>query len=112
MSTLDWIALVGNILTAVSIVPHLMQAIRTRRPVGSVLGWCLSSASGGFWLAYGLVAHMPEIGAPGWVTVPVSTVLAVWVLIAARSVKADALTVVTEAETLTRSSARPELVSA
>ena len=72
------VALIGNVLATVAILPHLVQAIRERRPSGSPSGWALGGINAGLWLTYGLMMHTPEIGAPGWVTCPVSAVLGVW----------------------------------
>ena len=72
------IALVGNLLATVAVLPHLVQAIRERRPSGSPYGWALGAATAALWLSYGWVTSTPEIGAPGYVTFPVSVALGVW----------------------------------
>ncbi|GAA4346317.1 hypothetical protein [Angustibacter luteus] len=78
MSAPGLIALIGNLLATVAILPHLVQAIRERRPSGSPYGWALGAATAALWLSYGWVTSTPEIGAPGYVTFPVSVVLGVW----------------------------------
>lgn len=80
MSVAFLLAAVGNVLSTVSIVPHLADAIRSRKPGGSLSGWWMGAVCGAVWIAYGLLAHTPEVGAPGWVTVPISGVLGFWIL--------------------------------
>jgi hypothetical protein len=80
VSTPGLIALFGNLLATVAILPHLVQAVRDRRPSGSPYGWALGAATAALWLAYGWTTHTPQIGAPGYVTFPVSVVLGVWSL--------------------------------
>lgn len=74
------LAAVGNVLATVSIVPHLVEAIRTRKPGGSVAGWLMGAVCGAIWIVYGLMAGTPEVGAPGWVTVPIGFVLGFWIM--------------------------------
>ena len=79
VSTVFMLAAVGNVLATVSIVPHLIEAVRSRKPGGSVTGWLLGAAGGVIWVVYGLMCGTPEVGAPGWLTVPISVVLGMWV---------------------------------
>ncbi|MEV1288781.1 hypothetical protein [Micromonospora sp. NPDC049679] len=78
MSPLTLLALTGNVLSTVAVLPHLTQAIRERRPSGSAFGWTLGALCGLLWLAYGILTDNMIVGAPGWITVPVGAALALW----------------------------------
>jgi hypothetical protein len=72
------VCIVGNLLAVVAIMPHLAQALRERRPAGSPYGWALGALCGMLSTTYGLLIGDPLVGAPGWITVPIGTSLAVW----------------------------------
>ena len=65
-------------LSAVTIVPHLVHAIRTRKPSGSPLAWSLGAVCSVVWFVYGLAGRDLLVAAPGLVTIPVGVVLAAW----------------------------------
>lgn len=78
MSALTLLGMLGNILSTVAILPHLRQSLVERRPVGSASGWALGALCGVVWLTYGWLSGDLLIGAPGWVTAPVSLALTLW----------------------------------
>ena len=65
-------------LSAVTVVPHLTHAVRSRKPSGSPLAWALGVVCSTVWFVYGVVARDPLVAAPGLVTIPVGAVLAAW----------------------------------
>jgi hypothetical protein len=78
VSALTLLGMLGNILSTVAILPHLRQSLAERRPVGSASGWALGALCGVVWLSYGWLSGDLLIGAPGWVTAPVSLALTLW----------------------------------
>lgn len=78
MSPLVLLGSLGTALSAVTIVPHLLHAVRTRKPSGSWLAWALGVVCSTVWVLYGLLARDLLVAAPGLVTIPVGVVLAAW----------------------------------
>lgn len=78
MSPLVLLGSLGTALSAITIIPHLLHAVRTRKPSGSWLAWALGVVCSTVWFAYGVFAHDPLVAAPGLVTIPVGAVLAAW----------------------------------
>lgn len=78
MSPLVLLGSLGTALSAITIVPHLLHAVRTRKPSGSWLAWALGVVCSTVWVAYGVLARDLLVAAPGLVTIPVGVVLAAW----------------------------------
>ncbi len=65
-------------LSTIAIVPHLLHAVRMRKPSGSPFAWGLGAVCSTVWFAYGLVDGDLLVAAPGLVTIPVGLLLAAW----------------------------------
>jgi hypothetical protein len=59
-------------------LPHLMYAVRTRRPSGSAFAWALGGITASVWVGYGFAIGDVLVAAPGLVTVPANFILAAW----------------------------------
>src|SRR3954454_16685354 len=59
-------------------LPHLVHAIRHRRPSGAPLGWLVGALSGSTWALYGIAAGDLLVAAPNFLNVPANLILAVW----------------------------------
>jgi hypothetical protein len=68
---------VGTLISTVTIVPHVLHALRTRKPGGSPLAWALGAIGSVVWLAYGIASGDFIVGAPGLITIPCGVFLAV-----------------------------------
>jgi hypothetical protein len=88
VSALVLLGSLGTTLSAVTIVPHLMHAVRTRKPAGSPLAWALGAVCSVVWFAYGVVDRDLLVAAPGLVTIPIGVVLASWAFREARAAAA------------------------
>jgi hypothetical protein len=78
VSPLVLLGSLGTALSAVTVLPHLLHAVRTRQPSGSWLAWALGVVCSTVWVLYGLLARDLLVAAPGLVTIPVGVVLAAW----------------------------------
>lgn len=78
MSPLALLGATATLLSTLTLLPHLLQAVRTRRPSGSAFGWALGTASSVLWFAYGVIAGDLVVAAPGVVTIPAGSALAIW----------------------------------
>ncbi|NYD42239.1 hypothetical protein [Nocardioides panaciterrulae] len=78
MSPLVLLGSLGTLLSTVAIVPHLLLAVRMRKPSGSPFAWSLGAVCSAVWFAYGLVDGDFLVAAPGLVTIPVGLLLAAW----------------------------------
>ncbi|MFC4786424.1 hypothetical protein ACT8ZV_18250 [Nocardioides sp. MAHUQ-72] len=65
-------------LSAVTMIPHLAHAVRTRKPSGSPLAWTLGAVCSTVWFVYGVADRDLLVAAPGLVTIPIGVVLAAW----------------------------------
>lgn len=65
-------------LSTIAILPHLVHAVRTRKPSGSCFAWTLGAVCSTVWFAYGVFSRDFLVAAPGFVTIPVGLVLATW----------------------------------
>jgi hypothetical protein len=91
----------GTALSTTAMLPHLVHALRHRRPSGSTTGWMVGAMSSIIWFAYGIDRHDLLQAAPGFVTVPVGVFLTGWCLLTAhRSHRALSLSVVPPAPEL------------
>jgi len=73
----------GTVLSTTAMLPHLVHALRHRRPSGSTTGWMVGAMSSTIWFAYGIDRHDLLQAAPGFVTVPVGVFLTGWCLLTA-----------------------------
>jgi len=73
----------GTVLSTTAMLPHLVHALRHRRPSGSTTGWLVGALSSTIWFAYGIDRHDLLQAAPGFVTVPVGVFLTGWCLLTA-----------------------------
>ena len=73
----------GTVLSTTAMLPHLVHALRHRRPSGSTTGWMVGAMSSTIWFAYGIDRHDLLQAAPGFVTVPVGAFLTGWCLLTA-----------------------------
>lgn len=78
MSSLALLGALGTTLSTVAMTPHVLHAVRTRRPAGSTFAWALGGTTASVWMLYGLLNGDFLVAAPGLVTVPSNFVLAVW----------------------------------
>jgi len=78
VSSLVLLGLLGTVLSTLTLIPHVVQAIRSGRPGGSPSGWMLSFGGSTVWGIYGLVEHDLLVAAPGLVTIPCGLLLSVW----------------------------------
>jgi hypothetical protein len=84
VSSLALLGSLGTLLSTLSLLPHLFDAIRNRRPAGSPLAWSFGAVSSGVWFVYGLAVGDVLVAAPGFVTIPVGLGLALWCAAARR----------------------------
>ncbi|WP_148573530.1 hypothetical protein [Nocardioides caldifontis] len=61
-----------------TMLPHLMHAVRTRKPHGSAFAWLVGAVASTTWFVYGLGIGDLLVAAPGFVTVPIGFFLAAW----------------------------------
>lgn len=80
MSPLVLLGIFGTLISTVTVLPHLIRALRTKTPGGSPLAWGLGALGGAVWGAYGFASGDLLVAAPGVITIPAGTVLAVWSL--------------------------------
>jgi hypothetical protein len=66
----------GTLISTVTIVPHVIHTLQTKKPGGSPLAWALGAIGSTVWLAYGIASGDLLVGAPGLVTVPCGLFLA------------------------------------
>lgn len=78
MSALALLGAIGTLLSTIQALPHLMVAVKDRKPSGSPLGWLLSVVGTVVWMSYGFVSHDVWLMLPGFVTVPVGSTMCVW----------------------------------
>lgn len=76
MSPLVVLGSLGTLISTITIVPHVLHALRTKTPGGSPLAWGMGVAGSAVWLVYGIASHDLLVGAPGVVTVPCGLFLA------------------------------------
>jgi hypothetical protein len=80
VSPLVVLGALGTLVSTITIVPHVLQAMRTRKPGGSSTAWVLGVAGSTIWALYGVVSGDLLVGAPGLVTIPCGLLLAIWSL--------------------------------
>jgi uncharacterized protein with PQ loop repeat len=85
VSSLALLGVLGTLLSTISMLPHLIHAIRNRRPAGTAFAWSLGAVTAGVWFVYGFAIGDVLVAAPGFVTVPVGLGLAVWCAAEARA---------------------------
>jgi uncharacterized protein with PQ loop repeat len=79
------LGVVGTCLTTIFMVPHLVAAMRARRPTGTALAWGITALQSSVWTLYGILAQDALVAAPGIVTIPIGVTLTVWALLDTRS---------------------------
>ncbi|WP_110182902.1 hypothetical protein [Nocardioides solisilvae] len=84
MSPLVLLGAVATLLSTVTLLPHLVHAVRAGRPGGSTSGWTLGFLASLAWFVYGVWVGDLVVAAPGLVTLPVGAALAVWCFVASR----------------------------
>lgn len=80
VSPLVVLGALGTLVSTTTIVPHVIHAMRTRRPGGSPVAWVMGVTGSTIWLLYGLTSGDVLVGAPGLVTIPCGLLLAIWSL--------------------------------
>ena len=78
MSPLVLLGSLGTALSTIAMVPHLLHAVRNRRPSGSAFAWLFGAFAAGIWVVYGLAIDDLLVAAPGFVTMPAGLVLGLW----------------------------------
>lgn len=78
VSPLVVLGALGTLVSTITIVPHVVHAMRTRRPGGSPVAWVLGVTGSTIWFAYGVASGDLLVGAPGLVTIPCGLLLAIW----------------------------------
>jgi uncharacterized protein with PQ loop repeat len=89
----------GTLVSTITILPHVIHAMRTKRPGGSPLAWAMGVSGSTIWLVYGLVSGDVLVGAPGLITIPCGLLLVVWSLRGSRA-RADTASTRAEPEAL------------
>lgn len=84
MSPLVLLGAAATLLSTVTLLPHLVHAVRTGQPGGSTAGWTLSFLASLAWFLYGIGIGDLVVSAPGVVTLPAGAVLAIWCFLARR----------------------------
>ncbi|WP_300683289.1 hypothetical protein [Nocardioides sp.] len=78
MSPIVVLGAFGTLFSTITILPHVVRAIRTKKPGGSPLAWAMGATGAVVWLAYGIASGDPLVGAPGVVTIPAGVLLTIW----------------------------------
>ena len=80
MSPLTVLGTFGTLISTVVMLPHLVHAIRHRRPSGATCGWLVGALSGSTWGLYGVASGDLLVAAPNFVNVPANLILFGWSL--------------------------------
>ena len=72
------LGLVGTVLAVMSLVPHLVLAIRAGGPGGSWRGWLIGASASATWLLLGIDSHNAWMIAANLITLPIGVTLGVW----------------------------------
>lgn len=80
VSPLVVLGLLGTLISTITIIPHVIHAVRTKQPSGSPVAWALGAAGSSIWAVYGVVSGDLLVGAPGLITIPCGLMLATWSL--------------------------------
>jgi uncharacterized protein with PQ loop repeat len=80
VSPLVVLGTLGTLVSTITIVPHVVHAMRTRQPGGSPLAWVMGVTGSTIWSFYGIASGDLLVGAPGLVTIPCGLLLAIWSL--------------------------------
>jgi hypothetical protein len=77
----------GTVLSTVVMLPHLVHAIRARRPSGAPLAWFVGALAGSTWGLYGIASGDLLVATPNLISVPANVFLGAWCLRSARAAR-------------------------
>jgi uncharacterized protein with PQ loop repeat len=80
VSPLVVLGALGTLVSTITIVPHVIHALRTKQPGGSPLAWVMGVTGSTIWFVYGIASGDLLVGAPGLITIPCGLLLALWSL--------------------------------